>query len=136
MAKPKNIQKSDFKFFIELDVRWADMDCIGHINNATFLTYVETARIKLIEKLGFKDVPIIMASIKIDYVNQLKYPSIMEIGQKISRLGNSSFDIITGIFNKDSGELITISNTTLVCYDYNSQKSLKVPIEIRNFALE
>jgi len=133
MAKPKNIQKSDFKFFIELDVRWADMDCIGHVNNATFLTYVETARIKLIEKLGFPDVPIIMASIKIDYVSQLKYPSTMEIGQKISRLGNSSFDILTGIYNKGSGELITISTTTLVCYDYKTQKSIIIPVEIRDF---
>lgn len=136
MAKPKNIQKSDFKFFIELDVRWADMDCIGHVNNATFLTYVETARIKLIEKLGFTDVPIIMASIKIDYVNQLKYPSIMKIGQKISRLGNSSFDILTGIFNKESGELITISTTTLVCFDYETQKTIKIPQEICDFARE
>ena len=109
------------------------MDCIGHINNATFLTYVETARIKLIEKLGYTDVPIIMASIKIDYLKQLKYPSIIEIGQKISRLGNSSFDILTGIYNKESGELITISTTTLVCFDYKSQKSIKVPTEIRNF---
>ena len=133
MAKPKNIQKSDFKFFIELDVRWADMDCIGHVNNATFLTYVETARIKLIEKLGFPDVPIIMASIKIDYVSQLKYPSTMEIGQKISRLGNSSFDILTGIYNKGSGKLITISTTTLVCYDYKTQKSIIIPVEIRDF---
>ena len=64
--------KSDFKFIIELDTRWSDMDCIGHVNNATFLTYIESARIKLIEDLGFVDVPIIMASIKIDYINQLK----------------------------------------------------------------
>jgi len=133
MTKLIDIKRSDFKFFIDLNTRWADMDCIGHINNATFLTYVETARIKLIEKLGYTDVPIIMASIKIDYLKQLKYPSIIEIGQKISRLGNSSFDILTGIYNKESGELITISTTTLVCFDYKSQKSIKVPTEIRNF---
>ena len=133
MTKPIDIQKTDFKFFIDLDTRWADMDCIGHINNATFLTYIETARVKLIEKLGFFELPIIMASIKIDYINQLKYPSIMQIGQKISRLGNSSFDILTGIYNKDSGELITISTTTLVCYDYKTQKSIIIPVEIRDF---
>ena len=133
MTKLKDIQKTDFKFFIDLDTRWADMDCIGHINNATFLTYIETARVKLIEKLGFFELPIIMASIKIDYINQLKYPSIMHIGQKISRLGNSSFDIITGIYNKSSGKLITISTTTLVCYDYKTQKSIIIPVEIRDF---
>ena len=133
MENPKDIKKYDFKFIINLETRWNDMDCIGHVNNAIFLTYIETARVKLIEKLGFFELPIIMASIKIDYVNQLKYPSIMEIGQKISRLGNSSFDILTGIYNKDSGELITISTTTLVCYDYKAQKSIKIPVKIRDF---
>ena len=108
------------------------MDCIGHVNNATFLTYVESARIKLIEKLGFSNVPIIMASINIDYLNQLSYPSTMEIGQKISRIGNSSFDILTGIFKKNEEKLITLSTTTLVCFDYKTQKSIPVPNEIRN----
>ena len=130
MSKPEKILKSDFKFIIELDTRWADMDWIGHVNNATFLTYIESARIKLIEDLGFLDVPIIMASIKIDYINQLKYPATMQIGQKISRIGNSSFDILTGIFEKTKETLITLSTTTLVCYDYKAQKSIKVPNQI------
>ena len=130
MSKPEKILKSDFKFIIELDTRWADMDWIGHVNNATFLTYIESARIKLIEDLGFLDVPIIMASIKIDYINQLKYPATMQIGQKISRIGNSSFDILTGIFEKKDETLITLSTTTLVCYDYKTQKSIKVPNQI------
>ena len=130
MSKPEKILKSDFKFIIELDTRWADMDWIGHVNNATFLTYIESARIKLIEDLGFLEVPIIMASIKIDYINQLKYPATMQIGQKISRIGNSSFDILTGIFEKKDEILITLSTTTLVCYDYKTQKSIKVPNQI------
>ena len=133
MSKPEKILKSDFKFIIELDTRWADMDWIGHVNNATFLTYIESARIKLIEDLGFLDVPIIMASIKIDYINQLKYPATMQIGQKISRIGNSSFDILTGIFEKTKETLITLSTTTLVCYDYKAQKSIKVPNQIISF---
>ena len=131
MKKYDKILKSEFKFFISLDTRWADMDCIGHVNNATFLTYIESARIRLIESLGFQDVPIIMAAIKIDFINQLKYPSKIEIGQKISRIGNSSFDIITGIYKKN--KLISFSTTTLVCFDYKTQKSIKIPNEIIKF---
>ena len=89
-----------FTFKHSIQTRWRDLDAFRHVNNATFLTYIESARIKLIEDLGFLDVPIIMASIKIDYINQLKYPSTMQIGQKISRIGHSSFDILTGIFEK------------------------------------
>ena len=36
----------------------------------------------------------------IDYLNQLKHPCDMVIGQRISRIGNKSFDIESVIFNK------------------------------------
>ena len=82
------------------------------------------------EKLGFKDVPIIMASIKIDYINQLSYPQKIEIGQKIVRIGYSSFDILTAIFEKKNGTIITVSTTTLVCFDYKKQTKIQIPQEI------
>ncbi len=130
MTKPKQIKKTEFSYFVEIDIRWADMDSLGHVNNANFLTYVETARVKLLEKLGFKDVPIIMASIKIDYINQLSYPQKIEIGQKVVRIGYSSFDILTAIFEKKNGTIITVSTTTLVCFDYKKQTKIQIPQEI------
>lgn len=110
------------------------MDCIGHVNNATFLTFVESARLELVHQWGFENVPIIMASIKIDYVQQLKHPAELEIGQSVSRIGTTSFDLFTGIFKKGNDAPITISTTTLVCFDYKSQKPMKVPREILDFS--
>lgn len=132
----KDYRRSDFKFFIEYKTRWKDMDCIGHVNNATFLTFVESARLELVQKWGYENVPIIMASIKIDYLQQLKHPADLEIGQCVSRIGNTSFDILTGIFKKDDDFPITLSTTTLVCFDYKTQKPIKVHREILDFAYE
>lgn len=132
----KDYRRSDFKFFIEYKTRWKDMDCIGHVNNATFLTFVESARLELVQKWGYENVPIIMASIKIDYLQQLKHPADLEIGQSVSRIGNTSFDILTGIFKKDDDFPITLSTTTLVCFDYKTQKPIKVHREILDFAYE
>ena len=77
------------------------------------------------QKWGFENVPIIMASIKIDYINQLKHPADLDIGQSITRIGTTSFDLFTGIFHKNNEIPITISTTTLVCFDYQIQKPIK-----------
>jgi acyl-CoA thioester hydrolase len=128
---PQTITRSDFKSFITIETRWKDMDALGHINNATFLTYLESGRIELVKKWDFKKPPFIQASTKIDYLRQLSHPATLQIGQKISRVGHKSFDILTGIFVADEEEPVAQAVTTLVAFDYESQKTIPVPEVIR-----
>jgi acyl-CoA thioester hydrolase len=128
---PQTITRSDFKSFITIETRWKDMDALGHINNATFLTYLESGRIELVKKWDFKKPPFIQASTKIDYLRQLSHPATLQIGQKISRVGHKSFDILTGIFVEGEEEPTAQAVTTLVTFDYESQKTVPVPEVIR-----
>jgi acyl-CoA thioester hydrolase len=128
---PQTITRSDFKSFITIETRWKDMDALGHINNATFLTYLESGRIELVKKWDFKKPPFIQASTKIDYLRQLSHPATLQIGQKISRMGHKSFDILTGIFVADEEKPVAQAVTTLVAFDYESQKTIPVPEVIR-----
>ena len=51
----------------------------------------------------------------------------MIIGQRISRIGNSSFDIESSIFTKkDKLSPIAISKVVVVCFDFDNQKSVPV----------
>ena len=47
----KTLTQTDFIFIKNVDSRWRDMDAIGHINNATYLTYFETARVDFLKQL-------------------------------------------------------------------------------------
>lgn len=129
------VKRSDFKSFFDMKTRWKDMDALGHINNATFLTYLESGRIELVKKWDFKKPPFIQASTKIDYLRQLSHPASLQIGQKISRVGHKSFDILTGIFEEGEEKPMAQAVTTLVGFDYESQKTVSVPEVIRQ-ALE
>lgn len=129
------VKRSDFKSFFDMKTRWKDMDALGHINNATFLTYLESGRIELVKKWDFKKPPFIQASTKIDYLRQLSHPASLQIGQRISRVGHKSFDILTGIFEEDEEKPVAQAVTTLVGFDYESQKTVSVPEVIRQ-ALE
>ena len=124
----------DFTFKHTIKTRWRDLDAFKHVNNATFLSYIEDARILFFKRWGInlKEKSLIVASVKIDYINQLIHPSDIIIAQKISRLGNKSFDIQSAIFEKSSSQLICKSIVTSVCYDFINNKTVELFEEIKN----
>ena len=124
----------DFTFKHTIKTRWRDLDAFRHVNNATFLSYIEDARILFFKRwnINLKEKSLIVASVKIDYINQLIHPSDIIIAQKISRLGNKSFDIQSAIFEKSSSQLICKSIVTSVCYDFINNKTVELFEEIKN----
>ena len=127
-----DIKLDDFPFHHTIKTRWRDLDAFRHVNNATFLSYIEDARILFFKRWGInlKEKSLIVASVKIDYINQLKHPSNIIIGQKISRLGTKSYDIQSAVFEKESKLLICCSTITSVCYDFINKKTVPIYKEI------
>jgi len=124
----------DFTFKHPIKTRWRDLDAFRHVNNATFLSYIEDARILFFKRWGInlKEKSLIVASVKIDYIKQLIHPSDIIIAQKVSRLGNKSFDIQSAIFEKSDSQLICKSIVTSVCYDFINNQTVELFEEIKN----
>ena len=132
MKNNDTIKLEDFPFHHKMKPRWRDLDAFRHVNNATFLTYIEDARIILLKRWGvdYGSKSLIVAAVKIDYLKQVEHPSSLIIGQKVSRIGNKSFDIESAIFNGDDTEPSCISTVTSVAFNFESSKTVKVYEEI------
>ena len=131
----KLLTLDDFPFHFEINTRWRDLDAFGHVNNATFATYVEDARISMFERWNLSQTAgnrsVIAASLKLDFKQQLSHPSEIIVGQRISRMGTTSFDIQAVIYKKDvPNSPICETLPTCVCFDYDKQKSVSVYSEI------
>tara|TARA_B000000557_G_C20788063_1_gene449623 strand:- start:31 stop:450 length:420 start_codon:yes stop_codon:yes gene_type:complete len=129
MTKNKNL--TNFPFHVNIQTRWRDLDAFGHVNNAVFATYIETARGTLFKRwsLPFDGTgkSLIVASMTINYLKQLKHPSNVIVGLKINKVGNTSFNIESYIFNeKDIQNPIATSNVVIVCFDFDNQKPVPV----------
>ena len=100
--------RNDFEHWTCLKTRWRDLDALGHVNHAAYLTFMETARLDFYDSLGFSSRNsgqvngIILASMNIQYHQQVSHPSDLDIGQRIVRVGSKSFDMLTSIFIKDN----------------------------------
>ena len=132
MNENKDMCLDDFTFKHNIYTRFRDIDAFLHVNNAVFLSYFEDARKTFIDrwKVNLSDKSLIVASIKIDYKKQLKHPSEVNIGQRVSRIGKTSFDILSVMFFE--GSEISRATTTIVCYNFKSNKSIPVYKEIKN----
>jgi len=122
----------DFNFQYNIQTRFRDLDAFNHVNNSVFLSYFEDARKSFFDRwnINLTERSLIVASIKIDYLMQLKHPSSLIVGQKISRLGSKSFDILSVLFNNN--EQICTATTTIVCYNFLDKKTIPLFEEIKN----
>ncbi len=132
------VSRKDFEFWTTIHTRWSDMDGLRHINHAAYLSYMETARLDYYLHLGFaperwdEEESTILASMQVDYIGQVSHPAVLEVGQRISRVGNKSFDILTAVFKEGEDTPIVRANFILVAFNYKSGRSIRVPDVFRN----
>ena len=129
----KRLQYSDLDFWTLMETRWRDMDSLSHINHTAYLSYMESARVDVYTQLGYSGIrremeeSTILASMEVHYHDQAIHPSKLEIGHRISRVGNKSFDFLAGIFLAENKNLICSAIFKLVAYSYKDECTIPVP---------
>lgn len=117
-----------------LEVTFRDLDAMGHVNNATYFTYMETARIKFLVILlalkGMGDLPIIVAEACCQYKAPAHYGEWLTVGIGVSRIGTKSFELSYEIV-AENGRFIATAKTVQVMYDYTTQQTFPIPDELR-----
>jgi acyl-CoA thioester hydrolase len=118
-----------FPFVHRETVRFRDLDVLGHVNNAVFLTYVEQARIAFLHALGLVDDPrdpkMILARVAIDFRSPASLGEVVEIGVRPSRFGTKSFELEHAL--RVGERLVAEARTVLVGYDYARNESVALP---------
>lgn len=122
-----------YRFFHPIEIRYGDLDPQGHVNNARYLTYMEQARIQYIKHLGlwqgesFLDVGIILAEVRVTFHASILFGQPIQVGVRVSRLGNKSMDMEYLIHNADTGQEFATGSSVLVAYDYRSLRTIPIP---------
>lgn len=123
-----------FRHGVPIQVRWADLDAMGHVNNAKYLTYLEQARIHYINDLGLWDGQaaqrgLIVARVEVDYKFPLTLAGEVVVYTRVSRLGSKSLETEQQVvrYLEDEARVAAAAKVTLVAYDYMRGQSAPVP---------
>jgi acyl-CoA thioester hydrolase len=130
----------DFACRRDVEVRFADTDAMGHVNNANYLTYCEIARAAYYETVTGRPLPLgvhgaeegmILADIRVAYRSPAFYGETLAVETRVVRLGKSSFTMEHRITAPDSrygkARVVATAESVLVTYDYTASHPIPLP---------
>ena len=107
-------------------IRYSDTDRQGHVNNAVFSTFLETGRV---EVLYNKERPIlsdgssfVIASLKLDFVQEIKWPGQVDIGTGLLKVGTTSIVLYQELYQEE--KCVARAETVIVQVSDVTKKSL------------
>jgi acyl-CoA thioester hydrolase len=124
---------TDFRFSIPIQPRYADFDMLGHLNNATYLTYYEVARLYYFEEIGWKlkDATNVVAHFEIDFLNPIVPQNEILCSIKTSSLGSKSFKMEYELISLDKSICFSRAHSVQVCIDRTTGTAVKIPDNVR-----
>lgn len=119
-------------------MRWGDMDAVGHVNNATYFTYLESIRISWYRHIGLsrytanqKEGPVLISTSCV-YRKEIVYPATIAVTMYGGIPRRSSYDSYYEIRDATADDvLFAEAQATSVWVDHDAGKSKPVPSELR-----
>ena len=127
-------QQPGWNFCLPIEVRFRDVDMFGHVNNAAYLTYIESARVAYYGHLtGLKDpreFDMTVARAEIDFLVPAFYGQTLHVFTRAGRIGNKSWTLEHEMRDSQSGEVVARGTTVIVHFDHVTQQSKPLPADI------
>ncbi|MEO2030449.1 MAG: thioesterase family protein [Planctomycetaceae bacterium] len=136
MPKPQLIESRDrYHIFATVTTRWKDNDVYGHINNAVYNSWMDTAVTDVFREHypGIPDTPVIpvAAETLFTFHQSVSHPGDVETGFRVDRIGRSSVCCGVGIFANGQSEASAWGHMIHVWVDRKSGHAVPVPEDVR-----
>lgn len=130
---PKNV---DAPFARDIDIRFRDIDALGHVNNSVYFTYFEYGRVKFFHSGARQDTfgkfSFILAHIRCDYIRPVTLEDKITLLMWIVKIGTKSFNFQYRLVDRTNPSILFASaESAQVCFDYRKNRSIPVSAELK-----
>jgi acyl-CoA thioester hydrolase len=123
----------EFGHVAELDVRFRDLDTMGHVNNALYITYLEQARAEYFSDVidvPLADAEIVLARLAVEYEAPIDLNESVTVYSRVPTVSESSFPMEHAI--RADGTLAATADSVIVPFDLDAGIARTVPPSWRN----
>jgi len=125
---------ADYPFISGDKVRYSDTDRLGHVNNAVFLSFLETGHVELLEDpkdpVVAPGANLVLATVTLDFVDEIRWPGDIRVGTRVTKLGRSSIAFEQALFQGE--RCVARASDVLVQGDASTKKALPFSGEARS----
>jgi acyl-CoA thioester hydrolase len=126
-----------FKQRLPIQIRFNDVDMLGHVNNSVYFNYFDLGRVAYFRQvfgsdLDYREKGLIIASTKTDFFKQISLDDKIEVVTCVVRIGNKSFDLLQQVRDVETEEVKCESHTVMVCFNFMINQSIPMPEKWRS----
>lgn len=125
---------TQFKYTTPIEIRFIDLDAYGHVNNALYFTYLETARVKLFQERfgGFLESGLMFLVVRAecDFRQPIELNDPLQISIYADQVKFTSFDFSYRLHD-GAGKVFAEAKTVMVCYDPKIKKPVAIPTGLK-----
>lgn len=131
-----NCTREEFRHFTSLPTRWMDNDIYGHVNNALYYAFFDTAINQYLIAEGGLDIAAgavigLAGESYCRFMQSISFPETVEVGLRVGKLGNSSVRYELAIFKTGQPGPAAIGYFIHVFVDRQTRKSGPMPPVLR-----
>lgn len=127
---------SPYKHKTPIQIRFKDIDKLGHVNNANHVTYFELARVDYFDALATENIHIdwvnegvILAKVEMEYKQPILLEDKIFVYTWVSKMGTKSFDMSCSIVKMVNGNEVEVAKglAVIVCFNYKTNQTILIP---------
>ena len=130
--------KEGYRFSTLMEIRFRDVDAMGHVNNAVYFTYLEQTRVDYVRAAGLvsKDatfpggIGFILAEAHCQFKSPAYFGERLRIWARVPGFRRSSFPMEYAIHSEEDGRLVVLAETVQVMFNYREKKVIPIPREL------
>jgi acyl-CoA thioester hydrolase len=105
-----------------VQMRFADTDALGHVNNGSFVVYAENGRLEFLRDVGCDVERLILAHLSIDFRRQVAFGQAIVVDTWVEKVGTTSLTLRQDV--RADGTVAAEVRSVVVCFDYGAQKAV------------
>ncbi|MEX3008007.1 acyl-CoA thioesterase [Hoeflea sp. TYP-13] len=124
--------RESYSLWTPVSIRYSDQDPMDHVNNVAITAFLESGRVGLFQHIFGDMLPsrgVVLASLTVDYLNEITFPGSVEVGGMLAAFGDRSMTTHYAIFQNDT--CCVLSQSVNVFFDPVRRRSTEPSSDVK-----
>lgn len=129
-----NVPPPAFPFHHRQDVqmRFNDIDILGHVNNTIYFQYMDFGKIQYItealnDKINIRKESLVIVNISCEFYQITRYDEPLCVLTRVDEIGDSSLTLEQRVVNPQTEDVKTIARTVMVGFNIEKNEKMRIP---------
>ncbi|MBD5200049.1 MAG: acyl-CoA thioesterase [Bacteroides sp.] len=114
-----------------LQMRFNDIDMVGHLNNSIYLSFLDLGKIHYFKavmgnQVSWEHIPVVVVNININFYSPTYLEEEIEVVTAVYAISEHSFKMEQRIINRQTGDIKCVANTVMAGFDPKTAKGAPI----------